>query len=348
MIEIKNLYVALDRFLLEDITLDIQDGEYFILLGPTGAGKTVLLEAIAGLYPVKSGQIRLNNKDVTFLSPEKRNIGFAYQDNMLFSHLTVADNICFGLKYRRKPRREIEATAGRLAELLGISHLMNRKPDTLSGGESQRVALARALAIEPQLLLLDEPLSALDPETREATQRELRQLHDRLKVTTIHVTHDFEEAAALGDRIAVLGNGRIIQTGTPEQIFRQPNSEFVARFAMARNIFQGDVSDDPKGQGVFYVGRTKLAVVTDLCGRLHASIRPEDILISKEPLVSSALNSFLGTITHMADKGSVIYLTVGVPPDFICLITRRSYEEMSLREGMRVYVTFKASAVHIF
>ena len=348
MIEIEKLCLAVVGFLLEDIALDIRDGEYFMLLGPTGAGKTMLLETIAGLRPVKSGQIRFNGQDVTSLSSEKRNIGFAYQDHVLFPHLTVAENICFGLKSRRKPKQEIEDTAARVAELLGISHLMARKPDTLSGGESQKVALARALAIEPELLLLDEPLRALDPETREATQRELRQLHDRLKITTIHVTHDFEEAVALGDRIAVLGEGRIVQVGTPEQIFRQPNSEFVARFAMSRNIFKGEVQDDPVGQSVFCIGKTKLAVVTELRGRLHASVRPEDMLVSKKLLVSSALNSLSGTITQVADRGSVIYLTVSVPPDFTCLITRRSYEEIGLGEGMKVYITFKAAAVHIF
>ena len=348
MIEIKNLSLSLGGFFLEDINLEVKDGEYFILLGPTGAGKTVLLEAIAGLCPIKSGQIKVNNRDVTLLGPEKRNIGFAYQDHMLFPHLTVAMNICFGLKQMAKSKQEMEAIASRLAGLLGISHLLDRKPDTLSGGESQKVALARALAIEPELLLLDEPLSALDPETREATQRELRQLHDQLKVTTIHVTHDFEEAVALGDRIAVLGNAHIIQTGTPQQIFRSPNSEFVARFALARNIFNGDVQDGRSGQATFSVNGTKLAVVTELRGQLHATIRPEDILISREPLASSALNSLSGAITHIADKGSVIYLTVSVPPDFRCLITRRSYEELGLIEGMKVYITFKASAIHIF
>ena len=348
MIQIKNLHVDLKDFQLQDINLSVSEGEYFIVLGPTGAGKTVLLESIAGLYPIKSGEIWLRGKEVTRLEPEKRGISIVYQDHALFPHLSVKDNITFGLKLHKQAKQETEAALDSVAKLLGISHLLNRKPDTLSGGEQQKVALARALSIKPEVLLLDEPLSALDPETREGVQKELRQLHNRLKVTTIHVTHDFEEAIALGEHIAVLGEGCIKQVGTPEQIFRQPNSEFTARFAMARNIFVGEVIDKDNGNTMFCTEGTELAVATDLRGKLHASVRPEDILISPEPLHSSARNSFSGTITYIADRGSTLYLTVNLPPDFVCLITRRSFEEMGLAEGQKVYITFKASAIHIF
>ncbi len=348
MIQIKNLCVDLGDFMLRDINLTVDEGEYFIILGPTGAGKTVLLESIAGLYPVKSGEIWLRGKEVTRLRPEKRGISIVYQDHVLFPHLSVKDNIVFGLRLGKQTRQEIAAALDQVSQLLGISHLLDRKPDTLSGGERQKVALARALSIKPRVLLLDEPLSALDPEGREGVQQELRQLHNRLKVTTIHVTHDFEEAIALGSHIAVLGEGCIKQVGTPEHIFRQPNSEFVARFAMSRNIFAGEVVDRGNGNTVFSTEGTELAVVTDLRGSLHASIRPEDILISPEPLYSSARNSFCGVITRVSDKGSTLYFTVNLPPDFICLVTRRSFEEMRLAEGKKVYITFKATAVHIF
>ena len=348
MIQIKNLYVDLEDFQLQDINLSVSEGEYFIVLGPTGAGKTVLLESIAGLYPIKCGEIWLRGKEVTQLEPEKRGISIVYQDHVLFPHLSVKDNIVFGLKLRKQTKQEAEAALDWIAGLLDISHLLNRKPDTLSGGEQQKVALARALSIKPEVLLLDEPLSALDPETREGVQKELRQLHNRLKVTTIHVTHDFEEAIALGDHIAVLGEGRIKQVGTPEQIFRQPNSEFIARFAMARNIFAGEVIDKGNGTAIFRTEGTELVVVTDLRGKLHASIRPEDILISPEPLRSSARNSFGGTITNIVDRGSTRYITVNLPPDFVCLVTRRSFEEMELAKGKKVYITFKATAIHIF
>jgi molybdate/tungstate transport system ATP-binding protein len=348
MIGVKDLCVDLGDFQLQDINLKVDEGEYFIVLGPTGAGKTVLLESVAGLYPVKSGQIWLRGKDVTRLEPEKRNISIVYQDHALFPHLSAGENILFGLKLQHRPKQELNETLDRLSRLLGIAHLMDRSPNTLSGGERQKVALARALSTKPEVLLLDEPLSALDPESREGVQKELRQLHQQLRVTTIHVTHDFEEAIALGDHIAVLGDGCIKQTGTPEQIFRQPNSEFVAHFAMARNIFAGEVVERDDGSIVFGTEGTELAVVTDLRGKFHASVRPEDILVSPEPLHSSARNSFCGTITHIADRGSTLYLTVNLPPDFICLVTRRSFEEMGLAQGQRVYITFKASAVHVF
>jgi len=348
MIQVKNLWVDLGDFMLRDINLHVEPGEYFIILGPTGAGKTVLLESIAGLYPIKSGQIRLRGKEMTRVEPERRNISIVYQDHVLFPHLSVAENIVFGLKLHKQPHQQLTEILNWLSDLLDITHLLGRRPDTLSGGERQKVALARALSIKPELLLLDEPLSALDPETREGVQKELRQLQNQLKITTIHVTHDFEEAIALGDRIAVLGEGCIKQIGTPEQIFRQPDSEFVARFTVARNILAGEVVDKGDGNIVFHTGDTELVVATDLRGKWHASIRPEDILISPQPLISSARNSFCGTITDVSDKGSTLYLTVTLPPDFICLVTRRSLEEMGLSQGQKVYITFKASAVHIF
>jgi len=271
MIEIKNLRVDLGSFQLQEINLDIKQGEYFIILGPTGAGKTVLLETIAGLYPAQGGEIWLNGREITRLEPEKRGISFVYQDYVLFPHLSVRENIAFGLRRGKVGKKEAQDRVEWVVGLLGVSHLLDRKPDTLSGGEQQKVALARALIVSPEVLLLDEPVSALDPQTREGVQHELRQIHDRMQTTVIHVTHDFEEAIALGDRIAVLGEGRIQQVGTAEQVFRQPNSEFVARFAMARNIFAGEVvdgevarGDSPwrEGQALINVEGTELAVVT--------------------------------------------------------------------------------------
>jgi len=348
MIELKNLTVDLGSFLLRDVNLTVEKGEYFIILGPTGAGKTILLESIAGLYPIRSGQIWLDGREVTRLEPEKRGIGFVYQDYVLFPHLSVKENLIFGLKQRRRPKEEVQRTAEWLADLLGVNDLLERRPGTLSGGERQKVALARALSVGPQVLLLDEPLSALDPQTREGVQQELRRLHQQLQPTIIHVTHDFEEAIALGDRIAVLNEGRILQVGTPEEIFRQPNSEFVARFSMTRNIFAGEVRQSPEGNVLFAIDDTEFEVVATLRGRLHASIRPEDILVSKEPVVSSARNSLRGAITAIGDRGSTVHLTVSTPLDFVCLVTRRSFDELNLRKGGEVYITFKASSVHVF
>ena len=363
-VQVRDLWVDLDEFHLREINLDVAAGEYFVVLGPTGAGKTVLLETIAGLHQSGKGRIMLDGEDVTDVPPERRGIGFVYQDYMLFPHLNVAGNIAFGLKLRRVGREVVEERVVEISRLLGIDHLLHRRPGTLSGGEQQRVALARALVVEPRLLLLDEPLSALDPEMREGLQRELARVHRELGTTTIHVTHDFEEAVALGDRIGVVNEGRIVQVGSPEEIFRRPGSEFVARFVGVRNIFRGEIRPGEDGYKVLYLNGMEIAVVTDLVGQAHGSIRPEEIVVSREPLRSSARNSFRGRIVNVADRGTLVYVTVripfdralrqaqgaaqGKPPDFICIITRRSLEEMELREGLKVYVSFKASAVHIF
>jgi molybdopterin-binding protein len=348
MIKLKNLSVDLGDFVLKDITLTIEEGEYFIILGPTGAGKTVLLESIAGLHPIKNGEIWLRGKEVTRVEPEKRRVSIVYQDHVLFPHLSVKDNIIFGLKMNKAPADERKVKLNWVAELLGITNLLHRRPDTLSGGEKQKVALGRAIITRPELLLVDEPLSSLDPETRENVQQELRQLHKALGITILHVTHDFEEAIALGNRIAVIGEGHLMQVGIPEEIFRHPNSEFVARFALTRNIFLGKAERKSSGDTVFKVDGTEFIIAADADGTYHASIRPEDILISSEPIHSSARNCFPGTITHVVDRGSTLYVTVSIPPELSCLITRHSFEEMELHEGKKVYMTFKASSIHIF
>jgi molybdopterin-binding protein len=347
-IRVQNLRVDLDEFHLRDIALDVAPSETFVILGPTGAGKTVLLETIAGLYPPEKGCILINDEDVTGLPPERRGIGFVYQDYALFPHLDVAGNIAFGLKLQRLERSVMEKRVAETSELLGIDHLLHRRPDTLSGGEQQRVALARALVVEPRLLLLDEPLSALDPETREDLQHEMTRLHRELGTTTIHVTHDFEEAVALGDRIAVVHEGRIAQVGPPEDIFRRPSSEFVARFVGVRNIFHGEMLPSEYGHQVLAVDGLEIAVLTDRSGTVRASLRPEDIVLSQEPLRSSARNVFRGHIAEIVDRGTLVYVTVDVPPAFTCVITRTSLEEMALEEGTEVHIAFKASAVHVF
>lgn len=348
LIQVRDLKVNLGSFLLHDINLDVNQGEYFIILGPTGAGKTVLLEAIAGLYPVLQGSISVNGKEITRLKPEKRGIAMVYQEQVLFPHLSVKDNIAFGLKAQKCPKMEIGPRVQHIAEVLDATDLLQRDPTTLSGGEKQRVALARALVTEPAVLLLDEPLSALDPENKERMQHELAKIHHRLKVTTIHVTHDFEEAIALGHRVAVLNEGRIAQVGTPEDVLRRPNSEFVARFALSRNVFSGMAQDIGDGYVSVDIGGVQLMGITDLRDAVRLSLRPEDIFISTEPLQSTARNSFRGTITEVVDRGAVMHLTVSIPPDFICLITRQAFEELQLRKGVRVWITFKASAIHIF
>lgn len=349
MIAIENLRVKLGQFLLQDISLNIAEGEYFIILGPTGAGKTVLLEAIAGLNRIEEGILRMNGKDITHLRPEQRGIGIVYQDQVLFPHFSVQENIAFGLKMRKYPKEERETRVNTLIDLLKIDHLRRRNPTTLSGGERQKVALARALAPNPQMLLLDEPLSAVDVETRENMQQELAEIHRHLGITVLHVTHDFDEAVALADRIAVFNEGRIVQVGTSEEVFRKPKSEFVARFALSRNVFAGEVMEEEGGDNTYVnIGGTRIVTTTELRGKVHVSLRSEDIILSLSPVQSTARNCLQGEVTHIANRGMLTHVTVSVPLDFVCLITRQSFEELALREGVVVWITFKASSVHVF
>lgn len=347
MIRIRRLTVRLGDFSLRDLDLEVKPGEYFIVVGPTGSGKTVLLETIAGLHPVAEGEISVDGRDITRLPPEKRGMGVSLQDQVLFPHLSVRENVAFGLKSAGRPRRDIGRDVEETARLLNIDQLLQRKPAGLSGGERQRVALARALVTRPRVLLLDEPLSALDPESRERMQRELSDIHRRLSVTTVHVTHDFEEAISLGDRVAVLNQGRVVQVGTPEDIMRRPASEFVAGFALSRNLFRGEVVVDGESAWVDIAG-WRIRAETALRGAVSVSIRPEDIFISREPVRSTAGGTCEGVITAIADRGPVVYVTISVPAQLTCLVSRQSFVDLGLARGDSVWVTVKTAAVHVF
>jgi molybdate/tungstate transport system ATP-binding protein len=348
MIRISNLQVELGSFSLKNINLTILDHEYFIILGPTGAGKTVLLESIAGLNPLKRGEIWLNDKNITDLKPEKREVSIVYQDHALFPHLSVKDNILFGLKLRKKSPAELQETLDWLTDLLKIYPLLNRKPLNLSGGERQKVALARALSTRPQILLLDEPLSALDPETREEVQDELRTLHGVLNNTMVHVTHDFEEAMALGTRVAVVGEGRLKQVGTPEQIFRHPESSFVAHFALVRNIFRGEIKKNKDGKTIFTTTGFEFEVNANISGPCYAAIRPEDLRIVSQPQEISTSNVLSGTLIRIVDKGAAIQITANVPPEVKVMIPRNQYLQSGLNIGQKIYTAADIDLIHIF
>lgn len=231
MLVIQNLSVQLGRFSLKDINLKLDEGEYFVLLGPSGAGKTALLETLAGRYKPSCGDICFNGKSLLPLLPEERKIGFVYQNYELFPHMTVEENIIFGLKIRNHRKEEIKQKLENLAELLKIDHLLKRYPQNLSGGEQQRVALARAFIISPDILLLDEPMSALDPITKNDLLNELKRIRNMFKLTVIHVTHDLSEAMYLKDqKIGIMYNGRLVQTGDPQEILKNPKTSFVSSF----------------------------------------------------------------------------------------------------------------------
>ncbi|HSN86566.1 MAG TPA: ABC transporter ATP-binding protein, partial [Thermoanaerobaculia bacterium] len=226
---------------VDAVTLSVRRGELFALLGPSGCGKTTLLRLIGGLETPDSGTIRIQGEDMTRVPPHRRPVNMVFQHYALFPHLTVGENVAFGLPYKEVPRAERAARVERALELVRLAGYGKRRPDQLSGGQRQRVALARALILEPQVLLLDEPLAALDPNLRKEVQVELKHLQRTLGISFVFVTHDREEALALSDRIAVMSHGRVEQTGTPAEVFERPATEFVARFLGASNFFTAEV-----------------------------------------------------------------------------------------------------------
>ncbi len=236
MLRIKNINVKLDKFELSNISLNISKGEYFVLAGPSGSGKTILLEVLAGIYKIKnSGKITINGIDITNKKIQDRNLGLVFQDNTLFPHFSVKKNIEFALKQKNK-KAESEKKLNDICKQLMLNDLLDRNPKTLSGGEIQRVLLARTLASNPKVLLLDEPLSGVDTHKKDILKRLLRELN-RNGQTIIHVTHDFEEAFSLASKMGIMHNGKIVATGSPEDILRNPGNKFIARFCGYKNYF---------------------------------------------------------------------------------------------------------------
>ena len=345
MIRTEDLNIQLGEFNLQDITLSIEENQFFVLMGPTGAGKTVLLEAIVGLIPTRTGKIFIDSQDITKLPPERRGISIVYQDYALFPHLSVEKNITYGVHFHRIDRDTASKRFSELIEQLNISHLLKRYPGTLSGGELQRVALARALMVNPKVILLDEPLSALDPGFREEIRYMLKTLHENSRITFLMVTHDFAEALSLADRAAIMNQGRIEQTGCIQDIFKRPESAFVADFVGMKNIFSARFHNANAQVGDLLFQITSQP--QDNTGYL--AVRPEDIIISKTQLDSSMRNMFKGTVQKIIDQGfsyEIHVLSNGVL--FKSLLTKSSLIELEIREGLEVYASFKATAVHIF
>ncbi len=356
MIRLDGITVAAGEFTLRDVSLTVPAGGYALLIGPTGSGKTTLLETVAGYLPPSKGAVWLQDENVTALPPERRGIGFVYQDHLLFPHLTVAENIGYGLGGARTAGPAAldgypwKKRVANLAADLGINMLMDRTVERLSGGERQRVALARALAPRPSVLLLDEPFAALDPSTRASLRRTLLTLQRKEQVTILQVSHDFDEALRLGDLVAVLAEGKVLQQGAPEEVFRRPNSAFVAQFTGAGNVLAGEVTQtgatesDGRFMGRFRAPDLELDVVADRAGPCHAVIRPEEILVSRDPL-SAARNHLRATIERVERLGPVTYIYCDAGRPLVATVTSTGAEAMSLGPGSVVSLTIKATAI---
>ncbi|HET9293861.1 MAG TPA: ABC transporter ATP-binding protein [Gemmatimonadales bacterium] len=352
MIRLEGLTVRVGEFDLRDISFEVPTGGYGLIIGPTGSGKTTLLETVAGHNPVRAGRIGLHGEDVTDLPPERRGIGFVYQRYYLFPQLSVRENIRYGLVRGPLGPDVQRQRVSELAELLGISELLDRGISGLSGGETQRVALARALAPRPSILLLDEPFAAVDPTTRHMLRRELRALHERERITTLQVTHDFDEALRLGDLVAVLADGRIAQQGRPDEVFRYPNSAFVARFIGTGTVLSGTVERLAAGDGTpfaarFTSGPLSFEVIAEREGPAHAVLRPEDLLLSRDLQPTSARNHFAAVVRHVERLGPLTFVHLDAGRLLTAAVTSASCDALGIAQGAGLIVTIKATAIHL-
>lgn len=312
---------------LEAINLNVESGTLVALLGPSGSGKSTLLRTIAGLEVPDIGQISINGRDTTNLDIRKRNIGFVFQHYALFKHLTVRQNISFGLDIRKKPRKVIQERVKELLDLIQLGGFGDRYPNQLSGGQRQRVALARALAVQPEVLLLDEPFGALDAKVRQELRNWLRRLHDEVHLTSIFVTHDREEAMAVADKIVVMNHGKIEQIGTPAEVYDRPANPFVMSFV-------GEVNILPQTSPIFNGSVSNSVQTTN--NSLDLFIRPHDLEISKTPQTHEVAVT-VQRITHL---GWEIQLELVLPDNAIVTahLNRDEFARLNLELGQKVYL----------
>lgn len=356
MIEVKDLNVHLGGFHLRDINFRLGMPEYVALLGPTGAGKTILIETIAGVHRPRSGQILMNGLELSRLSPEQRRIGYVPQDYALFPNMTVEDNIAFPLLLIARSRQTVKQEVHRLAASFGIGDLLKRMPHTLSGGEKQRVALARALAVKPRMLLLDEPLAALDNVSRTSLSMELKRVQKRFEVTILHVTHDLEEAFTLSDRVAVMMDNTIVQCGPTREVFYHPSTRKVAEFVGVKNIFSGEVVGVIPEEKETLVSIHGVVMKAPLFSyqkgeKVILCVRPEEIMLIKpdRPLRRNVKeNAFWGAILEMIERNSstlLIFQMMDDPLQFYVEIPNHVVERWGLAPGKELTVSLKKSSI---
>ena len=327
---------------LDDVSVIIRQGEFFTLLGPSGCGKTTLLRLIAGFETPTSGQILLNGADITALPPNKRAVNTVFQSYALFPHLTVAQNVGFGLQMQGRPKAEVKATTAEMLALVKLKPMADRKTSQLSGGQQQRVALARALAPKPSVLLLDEPLSALDAKLRKDMQIELKRLQHETGITFIFVTHDQEEALTMSDRIAVMSSGHILQIGRPRDIYMQPANRFVAGFIGETNFLPGTIT---RGGVRLDCGAVVAAEGDFALGKVTLAVRPEQVRVQ----TSDAVGTIPATITNWVYFGTDTHCHMVLPDGspVVARLQSPAMGEAGLEIGAAVGITFAPGAAQV-
>ena len=352
VLRVEGITVVKGKFVARDISFTVGAGECFVILGPSGTGKTTVVEAIAGINRPRAGAIYIDGAPITHLPPERRNIAYVPQDYALFPHMTVRENLTAACHIRRIPAPEVERRLARVTGMLQIKHLLNRHPKQLSSGEQQRVALGRALMIQPKVLLLDEPLSALDTSTQKIVRTQMRHVIRSLHITSVIVTHDYVDAFTLGDRIAVMEDGRIVQMGTPQELLLSPRSEFVAEF-VGVNFLQGVVD------GVSEDGRQIVRLPDcDVVMKCHAehtgdvllTFFPTDVQLSlSEPsgidATANVLRGQIYEVIHMGDRVRVGLLT---PAPIVAELNSRDICISELTEGAEVYAIVPIDAIRVY
>ncbi len=320
-------------------TLEVPEGHFLTLLGPSGCVKTTTLRMIAGFVEPTAGKILIDDEDVTGMPPQKRRIGMVFQDYALFPHLTIAENIGFGLRERRQPKAASRARVAELLDLIRLPDIADRFPSQVSGGQAQRVALARAIAFPPRVLLMDEPLGALDLKLRETMQFELRRIQRELGITTVFVTHDQTEAMNLSDTIAVMGGGRVLQTGTPQQIYDQPRSRFVADFIGQINFLDGNMNGSMRLQTDSASFRVPHGDATT--GKATLAIRPQHVILQNGTVLPDEYDRLEGTVISQVFNGNLTHLRVDLGTTHWTVESRPGTN--SVQPGQRVTIGWHPS-----
>lgn len=347
-----------DLVAVDDVSLEIEKGKVLSLLGPSGCGKTTTLRIIAGFTSPGDGTVEIAGQNVGHLKPYERNVGLLFQDYALFPHMTVAQNVGYGMRFRGTPKSEIPARVDKMLSLVRLGSLGDRYPKQLSGGQQQRVALARALATDPQIVLLDEPLSALDAKLRVELRIELKEILSCVGATTIVVTHDQEEALSLGDEVVVMNAGKIVQRGSPTQIYAEPTNKFVAEFVGRSNWFHATDIRSANVNGTTFSTSDEVEIRTKVTPELHVEfhdlcIRPENIDlidgVEGGAVDNSDYNVLAGIVVDVAPLGADMHVVIELPSKNRLLVVRKNITgSQAIRPGQPVRARFSASDVLVF